>query len=137
MMYGLLAAVAVVIAAAAGMGYMLYRQQRALGTLSERLTRLEETQRQQTKSLARRMDNYLTGSIQMGKDLHELREQVAPLPDKLLELQQRDPGSLSFMEAARLVGLGASAEDLQQACGLSHSEAELLQRIHGKSDSAG
>ena len=70
--------------------------------------------------------------MQMGKELHELREQFAPMPDKLLQLEQRDPGSLSFIEAARLVGLGATTEDLQQACGLSHSEAELLQRIHGK-----
>lgn len=129
MLYGVL--VTVVLLALAG-GYALYRQGRAIQTLQERLAGLLEQQERQQASLSRRLDNYLSGSMQMGRELHELREQFAPLPDKLLQLEQRDPGSLSFIEAARLVGLGATIEDLQHACGLSHSEAELLQRIHGK-----
>ena len=36
----------------------------------------------------------------MGEDLHELRAVVGPLPDKLAQLEQRDPSSLSFAQAA-------------------------------------
>ena len=50
-------------------------------------------------------------------------------------MEQRDLSSLSFTQAARLVGLGASTEDLKQSCGLSQSEAELLLRMHGKRES--
>lgn len=129
MLYGLL--VTILLLALAG-GYALYWQNRKIQALQEQLAQSLQKQERQQDNLARRLDNYLSGSMQMGKELHELREQFAPMPDKLLQLEQRDPGSLSFMEAARLVGLGATTEDLQQACGLSHSEAELLQRIHGK-----
>ena len=85
---------------------------------------------QRVKELARRLDAYLTGSIRMGEELHELRRTVAPLPDKLTQIEQRDPTSLSFTQAARLVGMGASADDLTQSCGLSKAEAELVAKLH-------
>lgn len=132
MWYGLLAGVSLLAIVA---GYALYWQSRQLQALREQLQQQDAKQERQLKNLARRLDNYLSGSMQMGKELHELREQFAPMPDKLLQLEQRDPGSLSFLEAARLVGLGATTEDLQHACGLSQSEAELLQRVHGKGSS--
>lgn len=85
---------------------------------------------QRSKELARRLDAYLTGSIRMGEELHELRRVVAPLPDKLNQIEQRDPNSLSFTQAARLAGLGASVDELTQSCGLSTAEAELVRKLH-------
>ncbi|MGH8352625.1 MAG: DUF2802 domain-containing protein [Pseudomonas sp.] len=85
---------------------------------------------QRIKELAKRLDAYLAGSVRMGEELHELRRVVAPLPDKLQQMEQRDPTSLSFTQAARLVGLGASVDDLTQSCGLSKAEAELVSRLH-------
>lgn len=82
------------------------------------------------KELSRRLDAYLTGSIRMGEELHELRRVVAPLPDKLSQIEQRDPTSLSFTQAARLVGMGASVDDLTHSCGLTKAEAELVSRLH-------
>lgn len=85
---------------------------------------------QRLKELSKRLDAYLTGSIRMGEELHELRRVVAPLPDKLTQIEQRDPSSLSFTQAARLVGMGASADDLTQSCGLTQAEADLVSRLH-------
>jgi len=85
---------------------------------------------QRIKELAKRLDAYLAGSVRMGEELHELRRVVAPLPDKLSQMEQRDPTSLSFTQAARLVGLGASVDDLTHSCGLSKAEAELVSRLH-------
>jgi hypothetical protein len=85
---------------------------------------------QRVKELARRLDAYLTGSIRMGEELHELRRVVAPLPDKLNQMEQRDPSSLSFNQDARLVGMGASVDDLTHSCGLTQAEAELVSRLH-------
>lgn len=91
---------------------------------------------QRLRELGKRLDAYLEGSIRMGEELQELRQQVAPLPDKLSQIEQRDPSSLSFTQAARLVGLGASVEDLTQSCGLSRAEAELVSKLHGSKPKA-
>lgn len=85
---------------------------------------------QRIKDLARRLDHYQNGNVRMGEALHELSTVVAPLPDKLLQLEQRDPGNLSFTQAARLVGMGASVQELTQTCGLTQAEAELMSKLH-------
>ncbi|VVP85228.1 hypothetical protein PS934_01068 [Pseudomonas fluorescens] len=85
---------------------------------------------QRIKDLAKRVDDYQNGNVCMGEDLHELRAIVAPLPDKLAQLEQRDPSSLSFAQAARLVGMGASVNELTQSCGLTQAEAELMSKLH-------
>ncbi|CAG8867966.1 hypothetical protein PS627_02727 [Pseudomonas fluorescens] len=85
---------------------------------------------QRIKDLAKRLDDYQNGSVRMGEALYELRAVVAPLPDKLLQLEQRDPHSLSFTQAARLVGMGASVDELSQTCGLTRAEAELMSKLH-------
>ncbi|WP_433886526.1 DUF2802 domain-containing protein [Pseudomonas vranovensis] len=85
---------------------------------------------QRIKDLAKSLDDYQNGCVRMGEALHELRAVVAPLPDKLLQLEQRDPNSLSFAQAARLVGMGASVDELTQSCGLTQAEAELMSKLH-------
>lgn len=85
---------------------------------------------QRIKELGRRLDTYQNGSVQMGEDLHELRAVVAPLPEKLTQLEQRDPTSLSLSQAARLVGMGASIDELTESCGLTQAEAELMSKMH-------
>ena len=85
---------------------------------------------QRIKDLAKRVDDYQSGNVRMGEDLHELRAVIGPLPDKLAQLEQRDPSSLSFAQAARLVGMGASVDELTQSCGLTQAEAELMSKLH-------
>ncbi|MHC6226610.1 DUF2802 domain-containing protein [Pseudomonas sp. X10] len=85
---------------------------------------------QRIKDLAKRLDDYQNGTVRMGEALHELRAVVAPLPDKVLQLEQRDPNNLSFTQAARLVGMGASVEELTRTCGLTQAEAELMSKLH-------
>ncbi|CAN1599845.1 DUF2802 domain-containing protein [Pseudomonas sp. B21-028] len=85
---------------------------------------------QRIKDLAKRVDDYQNGTVRMGEAIHELRAVLSPLPDKLAQLEQRDPSSLSFAQAARLVGMGASIDELTQACGLTQAEAELMSKLH-------
>ncbi|MES2819715.1 MAG: DUF2802 domain-containing protein [Pseudomonadota bacterium] len=105
-----------------------------LGMNQRQLTQLQATRDatrdQRIRELSKRLDAYLTGSIRMGEELQELRRLVAPLPDKLQQMEQRDPSSLSFTQAARLVGLGASVDDLTHSCGLSKAEAELISKMN-------
>ncbi|MFW9081077.1 DUF2802 domain-containing protein [Pseudomonas sp. P2757] len=85
---------------------------------------------QRIKDLAKRVDDYQNGTVRMGDALHELRAVVGPIPDKLAQLEQRDPSSLSFAQAAKLVGMGASVDELTQSCGLTQAEAELMRKLH-------
>ena len=85
---------------------------------------------QRIKDLSKRLDDYQNTSVAVGEAVHELRAAVAPLPEKLLQLEQRDPNSLSFAQAARLVGMGASVAELTESCGLTQAEAELMSKLH-------
>ncbi|AXI60531.1 MULTISPECIES: DUF2802 domain-containing protein [Pseudomonas] len=88
---------------------------------------------QRIKDLAKRVDDYQNGNVRMGEALHELRAVVSPIPDKITQLEQRDPSSLSFAQAAKLVGMGASVDELTQSCGLTQAEAELMRKLHRSS----
>jgi len=66
----------------------------------------------------------------MGEALHELSVTMAPLPDRLQQLEQRDPNNVTFSQAAKLVGMGASVAELTESCGLTQAEAELMSKLH-------
>ena len=85
---------------------------------------------QRIKDLAKRLDDYQNGTVRMGEAIHELRAAVATLPDRLERLEQRDPSNVTFSQAAKLVGMGASVDELTQSCGLTQAEAELMSKVH-------
>jgi hypothetical protein len=85
---------------------------------------------QRIKDLAKRLDDYQNGTVRMGEALHDLRVAVAPLPDKIQQLEQRDPHNVTFTQAAKLVGMGASVAELTESCGLTQAEAELMSKLH-------
>ncbi|MDH4558022.1 DUF2802 domain-containing protein [Pseudomonas sp. BN417] len=113
-----------------GLGYVSHRLARRLREEVAAQAERDAVRDQKLKELVKRLDTFVDGSVRMGEELHELRRLVAPLPDKLNQIEQRDPSSLSFSQAARLVGLGASVEDLTQSCGLTKAEAELVSKLH-------
>lgn len=114
-------------AVSVGLFVVYVRGQRRLAVQQAETDALRD---QRIRDLGRRLDHYQNGTVRMGEDLHELRAVVAPLPDKLVQLEQRDPSSLSFAQAARLVGMGASIDELTQSCGLTQAEAELMSKLH-------
>ncbi|WP_449434223.1 DUF2802 domain-containing protein [Pseudomonas putida] len=85
---------------------------------------------QRIKDLGKRLDDYQNGTVRMGEALHDLRAVVAPLPEKVQQLEQRDPHSVTFSQAAKLVGMGASVAELTESCGLTRGEAELMSKLH-------
>jgi hypothetical protein len=99
-------------------------------TLSMQQVEADSLRDQRIRELARRLENYQGGTVKMGEELHELRAVVAALPDKITALEQRDPSTLSFAQAARLVGMGASIDELTQSCGLTQAEAQLMTKLH-------
>ena len=110
-----------------GLCLWLLRRQRQQ---AEQQAKRDAIRDRRIKELDSRLDTFLEGSVQMGDQLHELSRLVAPLPDRITQLEQRDPNNFSFSQAAKLVGMGASVDDLTQSCGLSQSEAELMSKLH-------
>jgi len=80
--------------------------------------------------LVKRVDHFQQTVVRVGDEVHELRAILGPLPDKLVQLEQRDPANLSFAQAAKLVGMGATVDELTQSCGLTHAEAQLMSKLH-------
>ncbi len=80
--------------------------------------------------LVKRVDHFQQSAVKVGDEVHELRAILGPLPDKLAQLEQRDPSSLSFAQAAKLVGMGATVDELTQSCGLTQAEAQLMSKLH-------
>jgi Tfp pilus assembly protein PilO len=111
-----------------GMFITFTKRQRQLDLKREEADALRD---QRLRELAKRVDHFQNGTVKMGEALHELRAIVGPIPDKLTALEQRDPSTLSFAQAARLVGMGASIDELTQSCGLTQAEAQLMTKVHG------
>lgn len=120
-------ALALCCVALLGFCIRLFRRQRQQ---AEAQARSDAVRDRRIKELGARLDSVLDGSVHMGHELHELSRTVSPLPDRITQLEQRDPNNFSFSQAAKLVGMGASVDDLTQSCGLSQSEAELMSKLH-------
>ena len=103
------------------------RQQRELALQQAERDTLRE---RRILDLVRRVDHYHQSAVKVGDEVHELRAILAPIPDKLEQLEQRDPANLSFAQAARLVGMGATVDELTQSCGLTQAEAQLMSKLH-------
>ena len=71
-----------------------------------------------------------TGSIGVGQRLMEVEKRLNQTVERQVELEQKDPGAVTYSYAVRLVEMGATAEDLVQNCGLARGEAELIARVH-------
>ncbi len=81
--------------------------------------------------LGHKLTEYQQSNIRMGEELIALREKLAQLDNKQQRLEQQDMQTMPYNQANRLVSMGASLDDLMQACGLSRSEAELMLKLHG------
>ncbi len=114
---------------------MFMAHTKRLRTLATQQLEADSLRDQRIRELARRLENYQSGTVIMGEELHELRSTIALLPDKITALEQRDPSTLSFAQAARLVGMGASIDELTQSCGLTQAEAQLMTKMHGNNRS--
>ena len=101
-----------------------------LKKLGTRLQQQDAQQLERMQLLKTEVLTYQQGSIRMGEELTTLRDQLKRMEDKQMRIDQHDPQSLPYNQAARLVGLGASVEDLTQSCGLSKAEAELVAKLH-------
>jgi cell shape-determining protein MreC len=67
----------------------------------------------------------------MNEQIHDLKQQLAHLLEKINELQQSDSMNSPYNVDIRKIRDGASVEELMQQSDLSYDEAALLIRLHG------
>lgn len=96
------------------------------------LVRIKRQERQQAlinvlRNEIRAMTN---GSIGMGKRLLAIERTLNITVEKQQELENRDPGVLAYNQAAKLMEMGASVDDLVRNCGIGRPEAELMALLH-------
>ena len=70
------------------------------------------------------------GSIGMGKRVMAIEHKLNITVEKQQELENRDPGVLAYNQAAKLMEMGATADDLVRSCGIGRPEAELMALLH-------
>ena len=75
----------------------------------------------------------MDGAFGMGDHLEEVKKDLKDTIDKQMQLEQNDLGNMPYNQAVRMVGQGATVDDLVGGCGLSRSEAELVELLHKKS----
>ena len=99
--------------------------------LAQQQLALQERLDGRIDKLSQKLNEYQQSNIRMGEELITLREKVSQLENKQQRLEQQDVQTMPYNQANRLVAMGASLDDLMQACGLSRSEAELMLKLHG------
>ena len=124
------AAVIVLALLWAGTLAFLLRYMRQQRELAQQQAEWDAVRDRRILDLVKRVDHFQQSAVKVGDEVHELRAILGPLPDKLAQLEQRDPSSLSFAQAAKLVGMGATVDELTQSCGLTQAEAQLMSKLH-------
>ncbi|MEH6649234.1 MAG: DUF2802 domain-containing protein [Motiliproteus sp.] len=71
-----------------------------------------------------------SGAMGMGRRLKQVEQRLNISVEKQLELENRDPGTLAYNQAAKLMEMGAEVEDLVSSCGIARPEAELMALLH-------
>ncbi len=105
----------------------------AVGICLYVLVRLKRQERQYQaliNVLRNEIRSMTNGSIGMGKRLMAIERKLNITVEKQQELENRDPGALAYNQAAKLMEMGASVDDLVRNCGIGRPEAELMALLH-------
>ncbi|GAA0787839.1 DUF2802 domain-containing protein [Marinobacterium sediminicola] len=105
----------------------------AVGICLYVLVRLKRQERQHQaliNVLRNEIRSMTNGSIGMGKRLMAIERKLNITVEKQQELENRDPGALAYNQAAKLMEMGASVDDLVRNCGIGRPEAELMALLH-------
>lgn len=98
-------------------------------SIRKSVSRTEQNNIELIDSLSKEVNGISHGSMGVGRKVLALEKEIEDLHIRLDEFQRNDPAKVSYSEAARLVEMGASIEDLMNSCGISKPEAELVSAL--------
>ncbi len=91
---------------------------------------------EKTDLIEHELSAIMDGAFGMSDYLEEVKRALKETAEKQIQLEQNDLGNLPYNQAVRMVGQGATVEDLVSSCGVSRAEAELIELLHKKSPPA-
>lgn len=103
----------------------------------KRSVRAAQENEQQLKARIEILESELSammdGAFGVANQLQKVENNLNSTVQRQEQIQQRDMGNLPYNEAVRLASKGADVSELVEHCGLSRSEAELVEMLHKKS----
>jgi|GEM_PF-1877722 len=102
----------------------------------KRNAREDKAQQQRLSQRIEVLENELSammdGAFGVASQLQKVETNLKTTTQRQEQMQQRDMGNLPYNEAVRLASKGADVSELVEHCGLSRSEAELVEMLHKK-----
>lgn len=95
----------------------------------------EQRLNQRIEKLENELSAMMDGAFGVASHLQKVETNLKTTTQRQEQMQQRDMGNLPYNEAVRLASKGADVSELVEHCGLSRSEAELVEMLHKKSQS--
>ncbi len=71
-----------------------------------------------------------SGALGVGRRLQQTEARLAQALDRQNRIEQKDSASLPYTQAGKLLRMGASVEEVMEACGLSRAEASLVELLN-------
>ncbi len=104
--------------------------------MRRQLKKIEKKFESNLKVHAQNMAIIEQANFGIGRHLHLIEKTVKEFGLRHEELEYKDSFENNYSQAAQLAGMGATASDLMCSFGLSHIEAELIEKLHsGRSSS--
>ena len=101
---------------------------------TRRLARLQQHMLEELQQTKKEFKLIVAGLSGVGKHLAEVEKQFVDLADKqneMVELAQSEQDQNVYAQAAKMIEMGATVEDVMSSCGLSRAESELLKQVRG------
>ncbi len=92
----------------------------------------EQRLNQRIEVLEKELSAMMDGAFGVASQLQKVESNLKSTVQQQEQLQQRDMGNLPYNDAVRRVSQGADVNELVEHCGLSRSEAELVEMLHKK-----
>jgi len=93
----------------------------------------EQRLNQRIEVLENELSAMMDGAFGVASQLQKVESNLKSTVQQQEQLHQRDMGNLPYNEAVRRASKGADVGELVEHCGLSRSEAELVEMLHKKS----
>jgi len=93
---------------------------------SQRIQQLERTVAQSAVSQQELLESASKAILSLHGSIHALEQRLEKSTQRHQSIENKNAGSLTYEQAAKLVQMGAAPEDLVKSCGLSQAEAQLV-----------
>jgi len=93
----------------------------------------EQRLTQRIEVLEKELSAMMDGAFGVANQLQKVESNLKSTVHQQEQMQQRDMGNLPYNDAVHRVSKGADVDELVEHCGLSRSEAELVEMLHKKS----